>query len=132
MDTFRCLIELNKIVLKDFEINLQKLEDFNKLKSECEELRRDFIENNRINKDIIDKIQKENIELKTNFENIKSSEMKRLEEEYKNKIEKLINSQKEKEDTNMRLTQDNRILKTQLNILEVNQNSLKNKSKDSE
>jgi hypothetical protein len=41
---------LKKIILKDFEQNYKKLEELQILKKECDDIRRDFLESNKINK----------------------------------------------------------------------------------
>lgn len=102
------------------------------LKAECDELRKEFLGQNRMNKEIIDKTKTENLELKTNFEKIRNNEMAKTEASYTQKMESMRNQIKEKDEAIMRLTQDNTILKSQLVILEKNLNNLKINSKESE
>ncbi len=132
IDIFRCLIEFNKIILKDFEQSFKKLDNLQNLKIECDDLRKDFIESNESNKLIIDKLKSENIELKNNFEQIRNNHLSKTEESHKKKIESLRISLKEKEETVMITNQDNTILKSQLDILEKNLNSIKINSKETE
>lgn len=123
---------MNKIILKDFEQNFKKLDDLQILKKECDEIRKDFIETNKINKANIDKLKSENAEIKNNYELIRNNQITNLEESFKIKIESLRISIKEKEENNMILSQDNAILKSQLDILEKNLNNLKFNSKETE
>ncbi len=132
LDTFRCICELKKIILKDFEENFKKLEELQILKKDCDEIRRDFIESNKINKTTIDNLKSENAELKNNYEQIRNNQITKLEESFKQKIEILRKSIKEKEENIMVLSQDNIILRSQLDILEKNLNSHKFNSKETE
>jgi len=123
---------LNKIILKDFQQNFKKLDDLQMLKKECDEIRRDFFESNQINKASIDRLKAENAELKNNYEQIRNTQITKLEESYKQKIESYRISIKEKEKENIILSQDNTVLTSQLDILEKNLNSLKLNFKDTE
>jgi len=78
LDTFRCICELKKIILKDFEENFKKLEELQILKKDCDEIRRDFIESNKINKTTIDNLKSENAELKNNYEQIRNNQITKL------------------------------------------------------
>lgn len=102
------------------------------MKLECDDLRKDFIESNKANKLTIDKLKSENLDLKNNFEQIRNNQITKSEESYKQKIETLRVSIKEKEETIMIISQDNTILKSQLDILEKNLNSIKINSKETE
>jgi len=126
------LCELDKIILKDFEQSFKKLDELQSLKRECDELRRDFIEANKLNKTTIDKIKSENVELKNNYEQIRNNQLNKTEESYKKKIEELRQSLKEKDESLMFFSQDNNILKSQLEILEKNMNSFKINSRETE
>lgn len=132
IDSFRCVCELKKIILKDLEQNFKKLDELQILKKECDEIRRDFLESNKIHKNIIDKLKTENAELKNNYEQIRNNQITKLEESYKQKLEVLRNSIKEKEENNMILSQDNIIFRSQFDILEKNLNNLKFNSKETE
>ena len=123
---------MNKIILKDFQQNFKKLDDLQMLKKECDEIRRDFFESNQINKASIDRLKAENAELKNNYEQIRNTQITKLEESYKQKIESYRISIKEKEKENIILSQDNTVLTSQLDILEKNLNSLKLNFKDTE
>jgi len=123
---------LNKIILKDFQQNFKKLDDLQMLKKDCDEIRRDFFESNQINKASIDRLKAENAELKNNYEQIRNTQITKLEESYKQKIESYRISIKEKEKENIILSQDNTVLTSQLDILEKNLNSLKLNFKDTE
>jgi hypothetical protein len=70
--------------------------------------------------------------LKLNYENIRSTEINKIEENSKQKIEQLRFSINEKDENIMRLTQDINILKPQLDIVEKNLNTLKKNSKENE
>lgn len=118
--------------MKDFEQNFKKLDELHLLKKECDEIRKDFFESNKINKNTIDKLKADNAELKNNFEQITNTQFTKLEESYKQKIESFRNSIKEKDEANMILSQDNTILRSQLQILEKNLNTLKLNSKNNE
>lgn len=126
------MCELDKIILKDFEQSFKKLDELQSLKRECDELRRDFIEANKLNKTTIDKIKSENVELKNNYEQIRNNQLNKTEESYKKKIEELRQSLKEKDESLMFFSQDNNILKSQLEILEKNMNSFKINSRETE
>jgi histidinol dehydrogenase len=123
---------LNKIILKDFQQNFNKLDELQILKKECDEIRRDFFESNQINKATIDRLKAENAELKNNYEQIRNTQITKIEESYKQKIESYRKSIKEKEKENIILSQDNTVLTSQLDILEKNLNSLKLNFKDTE
>ena len=102
------------------------------LKNDCDLLRRDFFAANKSSNEIIEKLKSENFDLKLNYENIKSTEIAKIEENSKHKIEQLRYSINEKDEKIMRLTQDNNILKPQLDILEKNLINLKKNSKENE
>ncbi len=70
--------------------------------------------------------------MKLNYENIRSTEINKIEENSKQKIEQLRFSINEKDENIMRLTQDINILKPQLDIVEKNLNTLKKNSKENE
>lgn len=121
-----------KIITKDFEYQLLRLEEINTLKNECDLLRRDFIASNKSSSEIIEKLKSENFELKLSYENIRSTEISKIEENSKHKIDHLRSSINEKDEIIMRLKQDINILKPQMEILEKNLQKVKDSSKENE
>ena len=121
-----------KIISKDFEYQLNRLEEIDLLKNDCDALKKDFIASNKISQEIIDKLKSENYDLKLNYENIRSVEIGKIEENSKQKIEQMRYSINEKDESIMRLTQDINILRPQMDILEKNLVNLKKNSKENE
>jgi chromosome segregation ATPase len=107
-------IELFKVIWREFIIAQNKLDELNILKTECETIKFDFTSLKKTQKEEVLKQNREKSEYEKSLEKIKFDQLRRIEEEYKTKVERLQKQVNEKEEIINGLIQNDTLLKSQL------------------
>jgi chromosome segregation ATPase len=126
-DNLEKILQILNSLIREYEIQLNKINDINSQKSENEKIKKEFSEkNNKLLKDI-ETLKSEKEEIIKNFEKIKIDDIRANESNLTKHTEKLRLKINEKEDVIIHLQQENNLLKSQIELIEknINNNSLK-------
>jgi hypothetical protein len=109
-----------------------KYEEFRKLKQEFDKLHKEYFSQKKLNNEKIEKLTQEKDKIIKDLENEILHKTSLYENDYKKKMEAMRNTLREREDSIISLTQDNKLLITQLNLTEKSLEDLKNIKKETE
>jgi hypothetical protein len=109
-----------------------QLEDKSRYVSDNERIKKDLINLKKTHRDELDKLLREKEEIIKENEKLKCEEMRNLEKNHKQIVERLKNKLHDTEETNELLNNENVLLKGQLSIFDKNINNLTNSKKDLE
>ncbi len=126
------LIDFVKLILKEHETMTTKYEEFRKLKNDFDKLHKEYFSLKKTYNEKIEKTVQEKDSIIKNLETELIEKTSLFENDYKKKMESMRSSLREREDSIMSLTQDNKLLITQLNLTEKNLEDLKNIKKENE
>lgn len=122
-DNIDKILQILNSLSREYEIQLNKINEINSLKSENEKLKKEFSEkNNKLLKDI-DNLKSEKEEIIINFEKLKIDDIRANEANLTKHTEKLRLKINEKEDQLIGLQQENNLLKSQIELIEKNLNN---------
>jgi hypothetical protein len=125
-------VDFVKLILKEHESMTTKFEDFRKLKSDFDKLHKEYFSLKKTYNEKIDKITNEKDSIIKNLEKELIEKTCLFENDYKKRMENMRSTLRDKEDSLITYTQDNKLLLTQLNLTEKNLEDLKSLKKESE
>jgi hypothetical protein len=109
-----------------------KTEEFNRLKHDCESLYQEYVDCKRSYTDRLEKLQIEKDKLQKDSDFEKLEQLNNLETEYKKKLDTMKLSIVERDERIMTLSQDNKLLLSQLQVTERNLEDLRMAKKELE
>ena len=124
-DNLEKLIQILKILIKEFHLNENKNEQQQILKSENENLRKEIFDKVKNFKEELDKLEREKVEMIRNLERIKEEDFKASEGNLKFSLEKVKKLLKEREEKCEELIGENEFLRNQLDLMEKKISQLK-------
>lgn len=131
-DNLEKIIQILNAIIKEYEANLVKIEDIQKIKYENEKLRKDLVDKTKSFKEEIEKLMKEKDVTIKGLEKNRIEDLKINENINKSTIDKMRSKIVEKDESILQVQHENNLLRSQLEIMEKNINSYQTFRKESE